>query len=383
VDDIDIALFEAWNRLSDRVRADRAERLRRLARRDLRSMRAPMRVWCLAVRAADSRIAHEVNCDITPFKDLDRYRQDHTVTIRAPGIRALCAPVNIDWPGIPADVALARLGRHRSLAVPWIRRGIFQVRYDYARVWSRRPGKKVPVVWSPTPLDPAADGGSPAPDVFRGVWQSNCERVPDDLRLHARRVRSGRGFASYWKWQCPGLDGVRCGRTADILYAPLPELRLQQLLGDPLRDIAGDPRLGANTAFACGACHQLTSITLATPGEWNRFVTRVSGGLLYGHEVPLPASLRIRPKGPPRKKRRPDPRVAAQRSRVRMLVGEGKSIREIQAALGIGRTTVKRYLDALRREHGGADRMELARILAGEPPQGRRKRPLRNAAHSS
>src|SRR5690349_12948070 len=77
-------LEEAWNKILSTIERDPDELARRVARRDLGLMRRRPRAWCLAVRAADSRIPQELiprdassddsnlnlaRCDDTPGSD--------------------------------------------------------------------------------------------------------------------------------------------------------------------------------------------------------------------------------------------------------------------------------------------------------------------------
>src|SRR4051812_46066816 len=61
MDALDVALQEAWNRLSRRVKEDRLEARRRAARRLNKTFHQPPRAWCLAIRANDTRL-HGYTC---------------------------------------------------------------------------------------------------------------------------------------------------------------------------------------------------------------------------------------------------------------------------------------------------------------------------------
>ena len=56
MDQIDLALQEAWFRVGELCRANHAEALRRFQRCRRPSVSAPVRQWCLVLRASDTRI---------------------------------------------------------------------------------------------------------------------------------------------------------------------------------------------------------------------------------------------------------------------------------------------------------------------------------------
>ena len=74
--------------------------------------------------------------------------------------------------------------------------------------------------------------------------------------------------------------------------------------------------------FACGRCHRVRHVSPAEPSAWNHFVTYLSGGLLFGHEVE-------KPKGyTPRRQRKYRPqanRPAPRRELVRRRLIAGRS----------------------------------------------------------
>lgn len=56
MDALDTILFDAWNRISKRVRENRVSALKRSRRRFKGVLTRPMREWCLVIRASDTRI---------------------------------------------------------------------------------------------------------------------------------------------------------------------------------------------------------------------------------------------------------------------------------------------------------------------------------------
>ncbi len=172
MDAIDRALVEAWGRVAPGVRADRALALRRSLRR---SRLRPMRPWCLCIRAGDTRL----NVHAWVPKYLPEAREPHEIVIYSDTIRELCKPVTIPWPGWDWERAAHALGRPPESLSSWIRGGVFQVRRVPAQMLDKR-GKPVPVIWSPSPLDPNADLGRAPDPVWGSLWQYLWKRVPDD-----------------------------------------------------------------------------------------------------------------------------------------------------------------------------------------------------------
>ena len=215
MDDLDLALLEAWNRLTPRLRAARLEdgnpeAARRARRRSSATLTRPLRAWCLCLRAADSRL--DSLAAVAPYSAL-RINAPHTLYLDAPAIRQLVAPVHIPWPGIPLRRAAARLGRDPAAIRSWISRGLFQVRYDAPSMYGHR-GRPVPVVWSPSPLDPNANLAAPPDPVWGSMWQHHHTRVPDHLTLIVNREMTYRydprrrpkdlGLPRGWQFICPG-----------------------------------------------------------------------------------------------------------------------------------------------------------------------------------
>jgi DNA-binding CsgD family transcriptional regulator len=101
-------------------------------------------------------------------------------------------------------------------------------------------------------------------------------------------------------------------------------------------------------------------------GQWNKFISYVTGGLLYGHEVPRPEWL-----GEVRKRAyRPQVnRGAPRREEVMRRVLAGESIEEIGWGMGITPQAVRYQLHVICKQEGVAGRRELARKLGGAAEQ--------------
>lgn len=306
VDELDRNLLEAFDHVAAALRRDPALAARRRRRQARVTLRRPPRPWCLALRAADTRI-NDFRFILTPVGDARDQPQPHDVLLTGPLVSQLTAPVHLAYPGRRHTDAADMLGVERGIFRRWIKKGLLQVRYERATVHGRR-GKPVPVVWHPSPLDPQASEARTPDPVWGTLWQTLHRRVPATFKQHVRRVprtRPWRDRASVhrgWLWCCPGLidpDGqsVSCGRRVRKLYLPLPPWTLQQALElpDPIdlpRPPAWRPR------FACKQCWQPQYFAATAVDEaWNQFITHITAGVLVGREV-------ARPRGVCRRERR-------------------------------------------------------------------------------
>src|SRR5438045_2618466 len=135
MNDVDRLILEAWEKLGAKIMADPNEMRRRLARRRMKILTAPVRAWCLAIRASDTRItaAHWV---ISPehAMDLDHPEHpyeaiEHEVIIRPHALRKFCRGVRTDsWGEEVAEVG-KMLGASRHLLRGAGRAGVFGERY--------------------------------------------------------------------------------------------------------------------------------------------------------------------------------------------------------------------------------------------------------------
>ncbi len=408
MDPIDRALTEAWARVAPRVRADRLEALRRAMRRTGALLSRPIRPWCLCLRASDRRL----NVHAWVPKYLPEQHEPHQIAIFSNTIRELCKPVTIPWPGWDLERAASALGRDWAVVHRWMKHGVFRARHVAASIMSKQ-GKPVPVVWSPTALDPSANLGQAPDPVWGSLWQYLWQRVPDDLEFLVERVpvairqpRDGRAHHIGWQFLCPGLPSPSlstCGRRVDRLYFPLrPWTMLDALdLDDPLDFTFRIPSPGLSThdpsrrvavatprtqdsptlrpvanrqspaAFypACRHCHKIRGFSLTSSAGWNVFVSHLSAGLLLGREVPRPGCVFRRRKA--YRARRPRP--APQRERVLNLLLDGLTARQIGQRLGISTGVVKLKIARIYRQHAVHRRAELFAKLGVSHPMPRRR----------
>ncbi|MCH8342532.1 MAG: helix-turn-helix transcriptional regulator [Planctomycetes bacterium] len=426
MDTIDRNLLDAWRRIGDEVRRDRVEVLRRSYRRLTPTLTRPPRAWCLCLRACDTRIS-PVTCAIELDPNVELPINDslesalahgapHTVTLTGAVIHRLCIPVSLPWPGMDWTIAAQRLGRHEETLRRWIKLGILRARYDNAVSHGKR-GKPVPIVWSPSPLDPNTNHGQPPDPVWGTLWQTLWKRLPEDYQLIVRREAR---FVHYrgeprqrgWQFVCPGrlrsppisasmprasrelpdaaLERIACNRRVKRLYAPQSTWTIAQQLGDD-RGFAisplppGDGAEGSEAddgglclagawhprqidpikamgprSFACHHCWRVQFTSLLNHVGWNTFVTHVSGGLLYGHEVERPLD-----EAPKRRKKRfvPHPRPAPRRREVSLGLLQGLTYQQIADRMGITYSTVHAHVKKIYKQHAVHSREELITCL--------------------
>lgn len=105
------------------------------------------------------------------------------------------------------------------------------------------------------------------------------------------------------------------------------------------------------SSFACQRCHQIRRTTPLDVNHWNQVITYLSGGLLYGREVPKPAEFNAEPI----RRRRYIPQLTRQAPRRKEILRkllDGWSVPRIAQSMGITRTTVYVQLRSVYRQEG-------------------------------
>jgi transposase-like protein len=177
-------------------------------------------------------------------------------------------------------------------------------------------------------------------------------------KLEGRRRRStAKGSLRFWGWRwiCPG-----CGRQARVLFLPVGGVNLIPAGDLPARLYAKPPEL----RFACVECHGLVRLSRVNADFWNSVVKYLSGGLLYGREVPRPEWLKA-----DRKHRfglRPRREPSARREQVKERLLRGWSYKRIAADLGISPRTVSVCVWRIYAQHGVHSRLDLGRALGAD-----------------
>ncbi len=310
MDQIDVNLIDAWRRICERARRDAtfaAERSK-LARRAI--VTRPMRASCLCVRAADTRIddVHFALVSRRAYASGDA----HEVDLHGEGVRDVCKPVSIRYPGVRIKNFASRFGIAEAQVWRWMKKGEINVRYEKAGAHVGYFGKDVPWVWTRGPVDPNRMKGMEIEEIWGSLWQGLWRRVPTAFhqtvmrvpRMRPRRYKDGVTREQFrgWDWMCPGVLDERgkvksCGRQVQRLYAAVPVYRVQDFLGEvspvalpDLHEAVGSiGHEGERLRFACNQCVNWMHVQGTNPSyAWNMFVRQMSGGLLFGSEVERP-----------------------------------------------------------------------------------------------
>jgi DNA-binding CsgD family transcriptional regulator len=187
VDDIELTIRDAWIRLRDDVLANRDELRRRVIRMERPDVGRPLREWCLALRAGDTRLRGPL-VDVQPASAVNPKRNGghavaHTVTITTSALRKLCAPVYLE--GLTLDEAAARLGVYKQVLVAARVRGTIRCRYveGLGGFW----GKPRPVLHGEE-LDPMRRGFEPPDEALGYTALFDPQRVPEGIAQTLVRV---------------------------------------------------------------------------------------------------------------------------------------------------------------------------------------------------
>ena len=293
--DLAAELKTAWKRVRPKLLRDPLELARRKARRRMNFMQHPPRAWCLAVRAAESRI-NACHFLIAPSRyeapipgTAEWKRIDHDVTLTAKKLRWLCRPVPIPFPGLTWREAAAALGVDRAAIRAAINRGYpFSVRYIKGLNGGRGPD--VPILNCADDIDPASFplGNKPGPE-WATYWRYLSSCIPDDLHQTLTRratYRPYRGQMKFrgWRWLCPG-----CNRETTRVFYPLPAIiAARPIVAFARHHFADDPIEPPLPTFACSACHKINDEGRLRSQGWDTLIAHLTAGLLYGREVKKP-----------------------------------------------------------------------------------------------
>ncbi|MEM9345114.1 MAG: hypothetical protein AAGB26_00725 [Planctomycetota bacterium] len=271
MDELDLNLLNAWDRVFARCKADPKEARKRYERTlPGTCLDRPARAWCVALRASDTRLAEGLTGEPGGSAEgmslgLKRWmgggplpdeaaaarmsaQMAHEIVVDGTMLRHVGGPVWIDEPGLPLDEAAALLGKDYGSLRRWLPvkigrtvaekeastrgvgfgerrwavfradetgRGVLNVRYVPAGAAGRKKGMEVPVVWSDGPLDPSGPMGRPPVNWWGSSWQSLAEKIPAGFEQVLERVprflpyQGGLRFRGWW-WRCPGLGEPGC-----------------------------------------------------------------------------------------------------------------------------------------------------------------------------
>jgi hypothetical protein len=248
MDQLDLNLLDAWDRVFARCKADPKEARKRYERTlPGTCLDRPARAWCVALRASDTRLAEGLTGEPAggpgggaegmslglkrllsggPLPDeAAAVRMSaqvaHEIVIDSTLLQHLGGPVWIREPGVPLDEAAVLLGKDYGSLRQWLPvkigrtvaekeaatrdvafgerqwavfeaaetgRGVLNVRYVPAGAAGRKKGMEVPVVWSDGPLDPSGPMGRPPVNWWGSSWQSLAEKIPAGFTQVLERV---------------------------------------------------------------------------------------------------------------------------------------------------------------------------------------------------
>jgi hypothetical protein len=381
----------AFARLRPLLAADPDELRARLARRRQPTFHRPLRSWCVALRANDTRINpchavlvpdHAIDPD-SPFHPGQFL--SHTVHVNARLVRLVCQRVDISAPGEPWYDIAPRLGVKR-LGLRGLRK---QPAVEVRPVanYANRRGRPVPFIYVDSPLDPAAHGKHPPDPIFGGLWAFLPDSIPDAFAQTLTRIPRllpyGRDRQTHtpshphtpapptsdaslcptrffgWRWLCPA-----CDQPAKTLFYPLSPPDWSHLLALPLPADESALDIAPPPSFACERCHDVVRFCRAQLRKsWGQLVLRLSGGLLFGHEVPMPDSLT-----PQRKQAyHPRPRRSPRRDRLaHLLATTDLSFDQIGHQLGLKPASAARIAQIVYQQHNVHSRAQL-RALSPPP----------------
>ena len=411
----------AWKRIRPMLDADPVERNRRLARLSSAAIQNPPREWCLTLRANDTRLE---SLAIAPH-DAPGERAAHEIHLTRGDLLYLCRPVVSDCPGSSTRDLAGRLGVKVSAVLAAARRGQVRVRRVRGLGGKRDCRGGIPVVTSVGVLNPTAGEQFRCADpVWGSLWFDLPDRVSEGFAQAVERVpvfkamdsaarlraldgrMGGDGHTSTdafgaglraepacpapacsdrpvmglsmasaaeaglparfwgWAWRCPG-----CRRTCRVIHLPIA-VPLPRFVRSYFRRHAPTEELETRVeAFGCARCHRVRPgvswIELDGLVAWNAVVTRVSGGLLYGHEVERPAWVG----GGRRRARRA--RVGARRIAVLGALarglGDAAAARELGMTVAAVRTHVARAraMVGARTRAALVERLKAGRVVGG------------------
>ncbi len=297
--DIEAALTDAWIEVRKQLRTNEAELRRRLARRRGELSR-PIRAWCIAIRANDTRIT-AWDAAIMPDHALDRLHEDHRGVVLPHDVildKRLCQMLTraVDlrvWRGQSVTAAARKLGT-KAECLSYLRKH-GQLSWDRIEGYARRRRSGI-FVWRKDRLrDPCSRSAFDPPDwVWGGLWNGLGDELPDDFEQTLQRIpvvrqrtEDSRPRSRGLRWICP-----RCQAEVASVFCPLPVPSIVEYLRDEKRLVRcdADEMPPPPLAFACCACHRIRYWSRANDQKaWNTLVAYLSAGLLYGREVRKPA----------------------------------------------------------------------------------------------
>lgn len=366
MNELDYLIIDALGRVLPKLSPQEMEV--RLARRRRPMLMNPPREWCLAIRASDTRIR-------PPLAYMDPVRMNemgaiatHVVVLEKKLLEGLAGPVQLR-PYTEHRRVAEELGTRERRLCSRAKKGFFEVKRIQGLLGRR--GNPVPCLYRVEEMDPNSRNNLPPDPIWGGMWKYGASVIGEDYRQEVRRraaymVVKGRLVFSGFRWECPA-----CANLVRTLYFPLPRPTVSHALSLYPGGMELNPPGENLGTFACAACHGVSRSSWLTKGYWNRFISYVTDGLLYGHEVKRPAWPAVERRH--RYARRP--RKSANQERVLERLMEGKCCRMIADEMGLTKRRVYKHIHLLYHRYdvksvAGLAR-KLGRVLPVHPDRGR------------
>ncbi len=362
--DIEKAIAQAWAKVEPILRTNPDELAARRARRRTRLLQTPPRAWCLAVRANDTRLTPwriPMVPDHPVWWDAENHlyrRQEHQVILEARDLAWLCRPVSVAWPGQTPQEIARNLGAPVDMVHRAMKHGQFSIRTSQGI-----RGRKITILYTKSMLDPAGILMDRIDDpAWCTMFRHVSDHIPDDFsqsilrRPIYRKTGTGYHFVG-WFWICPA-----CGRLAHRIYCPIPGPVAPFVKVNPPG--TPDAWIPLPVSFACKNCHRVHDYGRLDCNGWNELIAHLTGGLLYGHEVPRPAWYPTRRKHNKFLHRTRSPRHA---QITRFLLDTDLTHLQIARRLGMSHSHVRTWASNIYRRHGVHTRQALRNVLAPQP----------------
>ncbi len=296
MDEIDHALEDAWLKVVEQLRSDPAEAKRRFEQWLGATYQRPLRSWSLVLRANDKRI--DMLCmsrviDYIDWGDDEGNAALEEIRLTGEAVRTLCKPVMIPWPGVSIDKAAQKCGVNRVTIHRWVKAGRIVMEYDYRGNGTdkHRARKRV---WTRSPIDPTGEIHAGEAQWWGAVRRFLSDCVPIEFEQIVQRTHRMLGNLAMVRFmRCP-----KCSRWVYKLFLPMTVGTMGGMLG---KDSLPEPfhenkKCLGGLLFMCGRCAKLIYESAekgSRPGkgrsvdQWDRFVKRISGGVLKGREVEM------------------------------------------------------------------------------------------------
>jgi DNA-binding NarL/FixJ family response regulator len=121
------------------------------------------------------------------------------------------------------------------------------------------------------------------------------------------------------------------------------------------------------SSFACATCHNIRTVSPIENIYWNYLITHLSGGLLYGREVPKPQW--FNDFATRKREYQPIARPSPRRSQALQLLLRGLSLKQIAREMHVKFVTAFKHLSDLLKQENVPNRAALARKFGSTAPQ--------------